>query len=215
MEKLARQIARKTRRDRLFDAVQEKFCPNEMESPFADKKSRGRAVDVTKATSFYAFELWLALIHVPGAFLYNLANGCHNMPSYGAWSIDVRRRDEITGLGSGLRTAGKEFVLGHWDAWTGLALHPYKGAKQEGLKGFGKGVYRAGRGFTTNILAGTLGLGGYSLKGVEKEFAKRRLTRLQAELLLIRLRQSIEEYKEAPEDERMEAIKRWKELYPA
>jgi hypothetical protein len=172
-------------------------------------------MDVTKATGFYAFELWLALIHVPGALLYNLANGCHNMPSYGAWSVNVRRRDEITGLGSGLRTAGKEFVLSHLDAWGGLVLHPYRGAKQEGMKGFGKGIYRAGRGFPTNIMAGIFGIGGYSLKGVEKEFAKRRLTRLKAELLLIRMRQGIEEYMEASEEERLEAVKRWKSLYPA
>lgn len=127
--------------------------------------------------------------------------------------MDVRRRDEITGLGSGLRTAGKEFVLGHYDAWSGLVKHPYRGAKQEGPKGFGKGVFRAGRGFMTNTLAAIFGLPGYSFKGLEKEFAKKRLTRLKAELLLIRLRQSIEEYQNAPQEERMEAVRRYRSLH--
>jgi hypothetical protein len=162
----------------------------------------------------YTFELWLALTHAPVALLYNLANGFHNMPSYSLCSVPVRRRDEISGLGSGLRTAAKEFVMGNYDAWSGLVLHPYKGAKAGGAKGFGKGVFTGGRGLLSNTAAAICGLPGYAFKGVEKEFAKRRLTRLHAELLLIRLRQSVEEYKAATEAERQEAVSRWKVLYP-
>lgn len=73
IEELARKISRKTRRDRMFDAIQEKFCPNEGVTQY--DKSQGRAIDVTKATMMYAFEMWLAFIHAPVELLYNLANG--------------------------------------------------------------------------------------------------------------------------------------------
>lgn len=213
IEKLARQAARKTRRDRLFDMVQEKFGSNEDDGSFwEDEKSHGRAVDVSKATACLAFEIFLSIIHVPANLMYNLANGFHNMPSYMIWSVDVRHRDEITGLGSGLRTAAKEFILGYRDAFGGLIIHPYRGAKKDGLKGALKGAFTGVRGLGSNIMAANCGLPGYACKGLEKEFAKRRLTRLKAELLLIRLRQGIEEYLEASLEERLEAVRRWKTL---
>jgi hypothetical protein len=105
-------------------------------------------------------------------------------------------------------------VAQFYDAFSGLLLLPYQGAKQEGAKGFGKGSFRAWRGLIMNIGAAVFGLSGYSLKGLEKELQKRQLTKLKAELLLIRLRQSIEDYKEAPEPERDLAVERWKTLHP-
>ena len=213
VEDLAREIARKTRRDRIFDMIQEKLGTNETRSFWDEEKSHGPVIDGIKATGIFLFELWLAIIHLPVALMYNLANGFHNMPSYSIWNVPVRRRDEITGLGSGFKTAAKEFALGYYDAFSGLVLHPYSGAKEEGAKGFGKGLYRGVRGFGTNILAANFGLPGYSFKGLEKEFAKRRLTRLQAEVVLIRLRQSVEEYQAGTNEEKMEAVSRWRILY--
>ncbi|KAK2062232.1 glycosyltransferase family 28 domain-containing protein [Colletotrichum caudatum] len=121
-----------------------------------DKRQRSRPVEVTRATGRYGVEVAKAGLKAPVAVFYNVANGFHNFPSYGFANHEVRRRDEITGLGSGLRTAGKEFVLGSWDALSGVVAKPYRGARDDGVKGFGKGVWQAARGFSFNILAGKL-----------------------------------------------------------
>jgi len=180
----------------------------------AENKQHIPLEKLIRVSAKYAGDLTRAGFKTPVAFFYNVANGFHNLPSYGFWSTEVRRRDEITGLGSGVRTAGKEFVFGFYDALSGLVLQPYRGAKQEGAKGFGKGLLRASRGLVCNIGAATFGLPGYTLKGVEKELSKRNLTEIKAEMYLIRLRQSIEEYQDASESERQEAVTRWKKLHP-
>ncbi|KAJ0311183.1 hypothetical protein COL5a_002401 [Colletotrichum fioriniae] len=173
-------------------------------------KKRNRPTEVARATGRYGIELVKAGLKAPVAVCYNVANGFHNYPSYGFIGHEVRRRDQITGLGSGLRTSGKEFVLGTWEAFSGVVVKPYEGAKREGVKGFGKGIYQAGRGFTFNLFAAIFGLPGYTLKGIEKEFSKHRLTALKAEVLLIRLRQGIDDFRRSTEAERNEVIERWK-----
>ncbi|OHW99369.1 glycosyltransferase family 28 domain-containing protein [Colletotrichum incanum] len=117
-------------------------------------RQRSRPMEVARATGRYGIEVAKAGLKAPVAVFYNIANGFHNYPSYGFAGHDVRRRDEITGLGSGIRTAGKEFALGNWEAFSGVVVKPYKGAKKEGIKGFGKGIWQGGRGFTYNIFAG-------------------------------------------------------------
>ncbi|KAG7041707.1 glycosyltransferase family 28 domain-containing protein [Colletotrichum scovillei] len=167
-------------------------------------KKRNRPTEIARATGRYGIELVKAGLKAPVAVCYNVANGFHNYPSYGFIGHEVRRRDQITGLGSGLRTSGKEFVLGTWEAFSGVVVKPYEGAKREGVKGFGKGIYQAGRGFTFNLFAAIFGLPGYTLKGIEKEFSKHRLTALKAEVLLIRLRQGIDDFRRSTEAERNE-----------
>ncbi|TDZ54224.1 Sterol 3-beta-glucosyltransferase UGT80B1 [Colletotrichum trifolii] len=173
------------------------------------KRQRGRAMEVTRATGRYGVDVAKAGLKAPVAVFYNVANGFHNFPSYGWAAHEVRRRDEITGLGSGLRTAGKEAALGTWEAFRGVVVRPYKGAKKEGLKGFGKGVWQGYRGFTFNIGAAIFGLSGYPLKGIEKELSKHRLTKLKAEMMLIRLRQGMNDFRRASPEEREEVVVRW------
>jgi heme-degrading monooxygenase HmoA len=50
---------------------------------------------------------------------------------------------------------------------------------------------------------------GYALKGVEKELAKHRLTKLKSEVLLIRLRQGIEDFRTAAPEERAAVVTLW------
>jgi sterol 3beta-glucosyltransferase len=217
MEVLALKMANKTSDSRTYGLGDKGHINDDLKSGAAvtqREKEHSRAYQITKATGMYAFDLTKAGLKTPVAFWYNLANGCHNLPSYGVWSNEVRRRDEITGLGSGFRTAGKEFVLGFYDAFSGIVTLPYQGAKEEGAKGFGKGCWRAFRGLTMNVGCAVFGLPGYTLKGVEKGLQRRQLTKLKAELLLIRLRQSIEEYQEIGDGEKEEAVRRWKVLYP-
>lgn len=120
-----------------------------------EKLERGRAYRVAHASGHFSVDLVKAGLKTPVAFFYNVANGFHNLPSYSFPGGSVRRRDEITGFASGLKVAGKEFTLGFYDAFSGLVLKPYRGARDEGVKGFGKGIVGAGRGLLCNIGAGS------------------------------------------------------------
>ncbi|KAK5998061.1 Sterol 3-beta-glucosyltransferase UGT80B1 [Cladobotryum mycophilum] len=216
METTAMKMAKKS--IRRVDPVQNiKRAPT-----FADKQKaawqarergqNGRAWYITRSTGRYAADLTTAGLKAPVAFFYNMANGFHNYPSYGFAGVEVRRRDQITGFGSGVRTAGKEFVLGLWDAFSGVVVQPYESVRDEGAKGIGKGIWRGGKGLVSNLGAAVFGLPGYTLKGVEKECSKRHLTKLKAELLVIRLRQGIDDFRRATPEERQEVITKWNAL---
>ena len=102
-----------------------------------------------------------------------LAQGFHNAPRlYG--DTTVRRTTRISGIQSGLRAAGEEFVYGIYDGWTGLVKHPYQGAKEDGALGFAKGVGKGVGGFVLKDLAAVFGPFGYTLKGIHKELIKGR-----------------------------------------
>ncbi|ENH66081.1 Sterol 3-beta-glucosyltransferase [Fusarium oxysporum f. sp. cubense race 1] len=169
----------------------------------------GHAYYIARATGRFAVDVTKASLKAPVAFFYNVANGFHNYPSYSFGATEVRRRGEITGLGSGLRVAGEEFVLGFWDAFSGLVMKPYESTKDEGARGFSKGVLRGARGFAYNLGASIFAVPGYALKGVEKELAKHRLTKLKSEVLLIRLRQGIEDFRTAAPEERAAVVTLW------
>ncbi|GKU13175.1 unnamed protein product [Fusarium langsethiae] len=176
-----------------------------------ERGSNGRVFYVTRVTGKYACDLAAATARAPVAFFYNVANGFHNAPS-NVFDIDVRRRDEITGLGSGVRTAGKEFCYGIWDAFSGIVMKPYEDTKNLGVKGLGRGLLRGGLGIIGNLGTACFGLPGYTLKGLEKELMKRYMTNLKAEILLIRLRQGIEDWRRGRESEKDEVVRRWKIL---
>jgi sterol 3beta-glucosyltransferase len=169
----------------------------------------GHVFYITRVTGKYACDLAAATARAPVAFFYNVANGFHNAPS-NVFDVDVRRRDEITGLGSGVRTAGKEFCYGIWDAFSGIVVKPYEDTKVMGVKGLGRGLLRGGLGIIGNLGSACFGLPGYTLKGLEKELLKGYMTRLKAEILLIRLRQGIDDWRKATESEKDEVVRRWK-----
>lgn len=90
----------------------------------AEKKAKGgRGYQITSATTHYACDLAvtgakgqyrmsrhtcvLTSSKAPIAFFYNVANGFRNLPSYAIRNDPARRRDEITGFGSGCKLAGK------------------------------------------------------------------------------------------------------------
>lgn len=79
----------------------------------------------------------------PMNFCMGLAKGFRNAPRL-YHDETVRKQEKITGLGSGLMVAGKEFGLGFYDGVSGLVTQPIKGAMKEGgvgfVKGFGKGI---------------------------------------------------------------------------
>lgn len=213
METFARKMANKTVRpgERVNKQLEHRPTLHERHKTHWKTQERGRHGKVfyyTRATGRFVGDVAKAGAKAPVSLFYNVANGFHNYPSY-RFSSDVRRRDEITGLGSGLRTAGKEFAYGFYDAFTGVVIKPYKGAKEGGAKGLGKGILHGWLSLVYNTGAAVFGLPGYTLKGVEKEFHKHHLTKLRAEIYLIRLRQGIEALQEASEEEKAAVIERW------
>jgi len=120
----------------------------------AKRVKGGRAHQIADAVGHYGCGLVVTGAKAPVAFFYNVANGFRNLPSYMITNEVHRRRDEITGLPSGLAVAGKEFVFNIGEAFGGLVYHPYVGAKVEGPVGFAKGIPRGIGGFGCHLLAG-------------------------------------------------------------
>ena len=137
---------------------------------------------------------------VPVAFFYNLANGFHNAPSFLLADDTVRRRDNITGFGSGVKVASKEVYYGLFDGITGLVTQPYSGAQREGPVGFVKGVGRGVGGLAFKTTAAAFGIPGYTLKGLEKQLEKRYSRGLKANLLVVRIKQGILAFERASEE---------------
>ena len=64
-------------------------------------------------------------------------------------------------------------------------------------------------------LPGVFGVPGYTLKGIERHMHKGHMTQLQAEVLLIRMRQMFDEVSQSTEEERALIVKRWNETLAA
>ncbi|KAI8962389.1 glycosyltransferase family 1 protein [Daldinia sp. FL1419] len=109
-----------------------------------------------------------ALAHAPVDLSLALAQGFHNAPRlYG--DETVRRPIRVTGIRSGLRAAGHEFVYGIYDGFTGLVRLPVRGAKEGGIKGVLAGVGMGLTGFVLKDIAALVGPIGYTLKGISKQ----------------------------------------------
>jgi hypothetical protein len=92
-------------------------------------------------------------VQSPMNFCLGLAKGFRNVPKL--YNDDtVRPAEKITGIGSGLKVAGKEFGLGLYDGISGLVTQPLKGAEKEGAAGLVKGVGKGIGGIMTKPAAG-------------------------------------------------------------
>ena len=99
-----------------------------------------------------------------------------------------------------------------FDGITGLAYHPYRGARKEGATGFGKGIGKGVGGLVFKSTAAIIGIPAYTLKGLEKQIEKRFDRELKAKILSVRLRQGMVAYGRVTKEEKAEIISRWKEL---
>ncbi|KAK3954229.1 hypothetical protein QBC32DRAFT_95369 [Pseudoneurospora amorphoporcata] len=138
-----------------------------------------------------------AIARAPVDLSIALAQGFHNAPRlYG--DDTVRRPTRVTGIKSGLKAAGHEFVFGIYDGWTGLVRLPYRGFKEgagmggkpssssgagtngkagevaspapaERMVGLVKGVGMGLTGFVLKDISAIIGPIGYTLKGVIKQ----------------------------------------------
>jgi sterol 3beta-glucosyltransferase len=103
-------------------------------------------------------------------------------------------------------------VFNLYDGFTGVVTHPYRDTKKEGVVGFGKGVGRGAGGLVLKTMAAVFGLPAYTLKGVEKQLEKRSGRDLKITILKSRLKQGLEDFRMASEEEKQGIVKRWKEL---
>ncbi|KAI0883512.1 glycosyltransferase family 1 protein [Annulohypoxylon maeteangense] len=109
-----------------------------------------------------------ALAHAPVDLFLALAQGFHNAPRlYG--DDTVRRPIRVTGIRSGLKAAGYEFIYGIYDGFTGLVRLPIRGAKEGGIKGAIAGVAMGLTGFVLKDISALIGPIGYTLKGIAKQ----------------------------------------------
>ncbi|KAF8253496.1 UDP-Glycosyltransferase/glycogen phosphorylase [Wilcoxina mikolae CBS 423.85] len=127
-----------------------------------------------------------------------IAQGFHNAPRL--YGDEVRRPARITGFHSGMQAAGKEFALGIYDGFTGLVTQPYKGAKEEGVKGALKGVGKGVGGVFFKTQAGVAGVIGFSMKGVHREFRKGRDRKVLGRVMVARRMQGDKELVRAREE---------------
>ncbi|EAA28516.1 glycosyltransferase family 1 protein [Neurospora crassa] len=96
-----------------------------------------------------------AIARAPVDLSIALAQGFHNAPRlYG--DDTVRRPTRVTGIKSGLKAAGHEFVFGIYDGWTGLVRLPYRGFKEGGISSKPSGsASRPGTGTGTGSQGGS------------------------------------------------------------
>jgi sterol 3beta-glucosyltransferase len=172
------------------------------------------AYDAAVDTEHFAKNMLRTGLEVPVSFFYQLANGFHNAPSFILHDETVRRRDDITGFGSGLKVAAKGFGYNLFDGLTGIITQPYMGYQKDGLEGMAKGVGKGAGGLVFKTLAAVIGIPGYSLKGLERQLAKRLDRGVKAKVLEVRLRQGLIAYSRATKDEKDEILARWKEFGP-
>jgi hypothetical protein len=128
------------------------------------------SVDVAMGTGKGLTRVIGASLKSPMDITLALSKGFHNIPrTYGE---KVRTVDRVTGLKSGIATAGKEFGYGFFDGITGIFVQPYEGARKEGAVGFVKGVGKGLAGVSVKPAAGALALPAYMMKGVYSEIVK-------------------------------------------
>ncbi|KAF6807292.1 udp-transferase [Colletotrichum sojae] len=114
-----------------------------------------------------------AIARAPVDLSMALAQGFHNAPRlYG--DDTVRRPPRVTGIRSGLKAAGREFVLGIYDGTTGIVRLPVRGAKKDGVKGFIKGTGMGLTGFVLKDLSAIISPFGYTLKGIVKQTERKK-----------------------------------------
>ncbi|KAI9768856.1 MAG: hypothetical protein M1840_004670 [Geoglossum simile] len=175
----------------------------ENESEFSDISEDDLAVDMVDDAKRGIRKSGKAFLKAPMDISLAVAQGFHNAPRlYG--DTTVRRPIKITGMHSGLQAARNEFVFGVYDGWTGLAKHPYHGARDDGFTGFFKGLGKGVGGFVLKDIAAVTGPIGYSLKGIHKELRKD--SRTMGFIRKARIIQGQKEVQALSDDEQKEII---------
>ncbi|KAI4869725.1 glycosyltransferase family 1 protein [Hypoxylon rubiginosum] len=144
----------------------------------------------------------------PMNFCLGLARGFRHAPTL--YNDDtVRPVEKVTGFGSGLKVAGKEFGLGMFDGITGLVTQPLRGAEKDGgiglLKGFGKGI----GGFMLKPASAFWSIPAYTMQGVHAEIRTLFAQSAQKYIVASRIAQGEDDYANASAGEREDVEVRW------
>jgi hypothetical protein len=145
----------------------------------------------------------------PMDFTMAITKGFHNVPRL--YGEEPRHIPRVTGIQSGLRTAGKEFGVGLFDGISGLVTQPISGAKQGGAGGFLKGVGRGIAGVVVKPSAAAYALPAYAMMGVYKEIQKRLGENVDSYIIAARVAQGYGEWLETDETTRRDMIHLWAE----
>ncbi|KAK6512045.1 hypothetical protein TWF481_000943 [Arthrobotrys musiformis] len=168
-------------------------------------------LDVLIGTGKGAGRIAGAMMKSPLDFTLALAQGFHNAPLlYG--DTTVRKQEKITGMGSGLKVAGKEFAFGFYDGIAGLVTQPVQGAREEGHLGFWKGFGKGIGGVVLKPGAAIWGVTGYTFKGLYEEIRKHAHTDFNGYIVTARIAEGVEELKTFQQSELETMLRRWKAL---
>ncbi|KAF2668161.1 UDP-Glycosyltransferase/glycogen phosphorylase [Microthyrium microscopicum] len=148
-------------------------------------------------------------LKAPLDFTMAVSKGFHNVP--GLYGEEVRQVDRVTGVKSGLRTAGKEFGVGLFDGITGLITQPMQGAKKEGGAGFIKGIGRGLAGIVVKPSAAAYALPAYAMMGVYKEIQKRLGENVGSYIIAARVAQGYADFLVTDENEKRTIVHKWAE----
>ncbi|GIZ38820.1 hypothetical protein CKM354_000222100 [Cercospora kikuchii] len=150
-----------------------------------------------------------ALVQSPMDLSMTITRGFHNMPKL--WNDDtVRPSTKVSDFSSGARAAGKNFGLGWYDGVTGLVTQPWRGAQKDGAVGFVKGIGKGMGGFVAKSGAGSVGILGYTMKGLHKEVQLLFASNVDSHIAASRTSQGYEEWLQCSEAEKRDVIDKWK-----
>ena len=174
-------------------------------------KPKPEDVETWLETGKGAWRFAEAGIKSPLDFTLALAKGFHNAPKlYG--DDTVRESEKITGLSSGVKSAGKEFGLGMYDGITGLVTQPLRGAKKEGASGFVKGMGKGIGGVVLKPGAAIWALPGFAAQGLYRELRNRFGPSVEGYIVAARVAQGFEEMQHVSSEEYRQVIKDWEDV---
>ncbi|KAF4336370.1 sterol 3-beta-glucosyltransferase [Fusarium beomiforme] len=150
-------------------------------------------------------------VRTPMNFCLGLARGFRNMPRlYNDETI--RPVEKVTGVGSGIMVAGKEFGYGLFDGVTGLVTQPLKGAEKEGVQGLVKGFGKGIGGLIAKPAAGIWAIPAYTMLGVNAQVSKFFARSVQNYIISSRATQGQLELQEATPGEKDDVVQRWNNI---
>ncbi|KAJ7577401.1 hypothetical protein C8J56DRAFT_366855 [Mycena floridula] len=136
--------------------------------------------------------------------------GFHNVPRL--YGTKVRKPGEITGIGSGLKEAGKDFMYGYYDGFKGLVAEPMRGAKEEGAVGAIKGSARGLFNVVYLPAASLVAMAAYPIDGAWKTV--RSAVGLERQQRKSRISDGLEQLKKSHPVQRSETLRKFESLKP-
>ncbi|KAF9889619.1 hypothetical protein FE257_007127 [Aspergillus nanangensis] len=198
-------------------SVSKESAPSTMTTDSQDTPSMGYrqpnfGQTVVANTSYMGRRVLNWIVQVPMGVTLGLSQGFHDAPR---WYGDktVRELPRVKGLRSGLAAAGKEFGYSFYDGVTGVVTQPRRGMRNGGgASGLAKGVGKGVGGLFLKPQAGIWGLLGYPLNGVHQGIERSYGTDRRGYVVRSRIRQGLEEWESASEEERQAVLDQW-EVY--